>query len=131
MLEKFDLDFLDNLDPPVLYDILLENGRIEVVDNKAELLELQTEENKVHGCQSLVWINRYDTGEWIWYSNAVLVQGLLNVIMRHVQDMSDETILNLDLENDFAFICPTNITTGRVNGMKSVIKKLKNIVKER
>ncbi|MDC1040386.1 SufE family protein [bacterium] len=124
-LDKEDLDFLNELEPSDLYELIVEKG-VDTVPTKELLDELCIDDNRVYGCQSLVWVNRIDD-KWYWESNAFFVQGLINVVMTHVVHMTDEEIDKIKVD-DFAFICPEKVTWGRVRGIESFLRKLKIIV---
>ena len=124
-LDKEDLDFLNDLEPSDLYELIVEKG-VETVPTKELLDELCVDDNRVYGCQSLVWFNRINE-TWYWESNAYFVQGLINVVMSHVVHMTDEEISNISVDT-FAFICPEKVTWGRVRGIESFLRKLKLIV---
>tara|TARA_Y100000389_G_C17452932_1_gene516072 strand:- start:2294 stop:2680 length:387 start_codon:yes stop_codon:yes gene_type:complete len=128
MLKKQDLEWLDTLDQRDLHEYIMESG-IDIVTSSEALAELKQDSNRVYGCQSLVWVAK-DNNEWQWESNALFVQGLLNIVMSHITEMSDEEILNIDFNDKFAFICPTNLTTGRITGVKSFMNKVISIVRE-
>jgi cysteine desulfuration protein SufE len=127
MLEKEDFSFLTSLEPKDLYDYIIDQGYDTVTDNET-LKKLKVDDNKVHGCQSNVWVLR-ENNEWFWESNAFLVQGLINIMMSHIVTMTDDEIKNLSMDY-FPFLCTTTLTAGRVNGMKSYIERIKQIVRE-
>ncbi len=128
MHKEEDLKFLNELDPSELYDYIVERGD-NVVESKEDLEALCVPENRVYGCQSLVWIRREDD-EWQWESNAYFVQGLINIVMSHVVNMTDEEIAKLQLSK-FEFVCGDKITWGRVRGIESFLQKINKIVTEK
>ena len=56
-LEKEDLDFLNELPPSDLYEYVVSKGT-DMVPTKELLDQLCVDDNRVYGCQSLVWVNR-------------------------------------------------------------------------
>lgn len=128
MLKKQDLEWLDTLEPRDLHEYIMEHGMGSVVEDDTKMSMLKQDVNRVYGCQSLVWVSR-ENNEWLWESNAIFVQGLLNIIMSHIVVMSDEDILNIDFNDKFAFICPSNLTTGRITGVRSFMNKVLSIVR--
>jgi sulfur transfer protein SufE len=128
MLKKQDLEWLDTLEARDLHEYIMEHGMGSVVEDDTKMSMLKQDVNRVYGCQSLVWVSR-ENNEWLWESNAIFVQGLLNIIMSHIVVMSDEDILNIDFNDKFAFICPSNLTTGRITGVRSFMNKVLSIVR--
>jgi sulfur transfer protein SufE len=128
MHTKEDLEFLNELDPSELYDYIVERGE-NVVESKEDLEALCQTDNRVYGCQSMVWVRR-DEDKWQWESNAFFVQGLINIVMSHVVHMTDEEIAELELSK-FEFICGAKVTWGRVRGIESFLQKIKTIVTEK
>lgn len=129
MLKKQDLEWLDTLEARDLHEYIMEHGMDSVVQDDTKMSMLKQDVNRVYGCQSLVWVSR-ENNEWVWESNAIFVQGLLNIIMSHIVEMSDEDILNMNFNDKFAFICPTNLTTGRITGVRSFMNKVLSIVRD-
>lgn len=129
MLKKQDLEWLDTLEARDLHEYIMEHGMDSVVKDDTKMRMLKQDVNRVYGCQSLVWVLR-ENNEWLWESNAIFVQGLLNIIMSHIVEMSDEDILNMNFNDKFAFICPTNLTTGRITGVRSFMNKVLSIVRD-
>ena len=128
MLKKQDLEWLDTLEARDLHEYIMEHGMDSVVQDDTKMSMLKQDVNRVYGCQSLVWVSR-ENSEWLWESNAIFVQGLLNIIMSHIVEMSDEDILNIKFNDKFAFICPSNLTTGRITGVRSFMNKVLSIVR--
>jgi|DEB0MinimDraft_6_1074348.scaffolds.fasta_scaffold42635_3 sulfur transfer protein SufE len=128
MLKKQDLEWLDTLEARDLHEYIMEHGMDSVVQDDTKMSMLKQDVNRVYGCQSLVWVSR-ENSEWLWESNAIFVQGLLNIIMSHIVEMSDEDILNINFNDKFAFICPSNLTTGRITGVRSFMNKVLSIVR--
>jgi|TARA_B110000503_G_scaffold24486_1_gene38716 sulfur transfer protein SufE len=128
MHKEEDLEFLNELDPSELYDYIVERGD-NTVESKEDLEALCQPDNRVYGCQSLVWVRR-DKDEWQWESNAYFVQGLINIVMSHVVNMADDDIAKLELSK-FEFICGEKVTWGRVRGIESFLQKIKTIVTEK
>jgi|TARA_B110000908_G_scaffold154706_1_gene192272 sulfur transfer protein SufE len=128
MHEEEDLEFLNELDPSELYDYIVERGD-NTVESKEDLDALCQSGNRVYGCQSMVWVRR-NKDEWQWESNAYFVQGLINIVMTHVVNMTDEEIAELELSK-FQFICGEKVTWGRVRGVESFLQKIKTIVTEK
>jgi sulfur transfer protein SufE len=123
--EKEDIEFLNELAPADLYEYIVAKGT-DMVPTKELLDELCVDDNRVYGCQSLVWVNRINNN-WYWESNAFFVQGLTNIVMSHVTNMSDEEIKTMTVEQ-FDFICADKVTWGRVRGIESFLQRIKSIV---
>ena len=123
--EKEDIEFLNELAPADLYEYIVAKGT-DMVPTKELLDELCVDDNRVYGCQSLVWVNRINNN-WYWESNAFFVQGLTNIVMSHVTNMSDEEMKTMTVEQ-FDFICADKVTWGRVRGIESFLQRIKSIV---
>ena len=123
--EKEDIEFLNELAPADLYEYIVAKGT-DMVPTKELLDELCVDDNRVYGCQSLVWVNRINNN-WYWESNAFFVQGLTNIVMSHVTNMSDGEIKTMTVEQ-FDFICADKVTWGRVRGIESFLQRIKSIV---
>jgi cysteine desulfuration protein SufE len=103
---------------------LVEQGR-----NMAPLSEAdKTEEYRLHGCQSNVWIKSYLENGRVHFladSNTLISKGLLQLLMRLLNGQSPEIILQADL---YLLREPTLqrfIGTTRNNGLAAMEKRMK------
>lgn len=91
--------------------------------------ELRTEEAKVKGCQSQVWLHASlnSSGEVILRgdSDALLVKGLLALVLEFYSESTPQEIL----ESPASFLTELgfaqNLTPSRANGLAAMLKQIK------
>ncbi len=86
------------------------------------------EQNKVHGCQSQVWLHADKQGDVIHFqadSDALIVKGLIALLLRVYNDRSPSEIL----QTEPAFITKIgldrHLSPTRANGLGAMLKKIK------
>ncbi len=90
---------------------------------------LKSEDLKVKGCQSQVWIKAELTADkkikFFGDSDALLVKGLVALILTVYTDETPQTILQTDLKflKDIGF--DTGLSPSRSNGLYSMIKQIR------
>ena len=90
--------------------------------------ELKTEENKVRGCQSQVWIKTEKKSDgtisFIGDSDALLVRGLVALVTGIYSNAKAEDILKTppDFVKSLGF--ETHLSPSRTNGLYSMIKRI-------
>ncbi|MBL8008375.1 MAG: SufE family protein [Ignavibacteria bacterium] len=108
------------------YEYIIELGKkLPVIDP-----EFKTEEYKVKGCQSQVWLNAdYRDGK-IFYradSDAIITKGIISLLIRVLSGHNPEEVLNADMH----FIDKTglkeHLSPNRANGLTAMIKQMKNL----
>ena len=123
---KENMNFLDNqLDK---FEYLIEIGK----DNKGLSESDKKNENLIIGCASKSWITC--TSKDLFYevkvdSEAHIVRGLLTILQVAVQNKTKDEIINLDgfeLLTDIGI--GNNITSQRMNGFLSALKKIKDLI---
>lgn len=133
-LEQTYIDDLNTLDDWMLqYDYLLQisAGMPKILD------EEKTDENKVPGCQSGVWLKMHEKCGKIYItadSDALIIRGILSIAVGILNERTPEEIAAYNPR----YIEETNIkkqiSTDRFQGMNSVIDKIKqyaqNILQE-
>ena len=91
--------------------------------------EYKTEEWKVQGCQSQVWlVPEVKNGKLHFKgdSDAILVKGIIAVVLLIYNDKSAEEIKSIDVLKIFAKLgLEENLTPSRRNGMMSMVQKIK------
>lgn len=91
--------------------------------------KMKTEEAKVKGCQSQVWLHahRGPAGEVIYQgdSDAVLVKGLVALLMGLYSGLQPEVILKNPPEFLKEMGFESNLSPSRANGLNSMIKQMK------
>lgn len=106
------------------YEYIIESGK-----NLEPLKEEEkTEERKVAGCQSQVWIvPEYKNGRIIFRadSDAIITKGLIALILRVLSNRTPEEILNADLLFIDKIGMKEHLSPNRANGLVSMIKHIK------
>lgn len=95
----------------------------------------KTEENRVHGCQSNVWLlasmnekNDPATLEFIANSDAMIVNGLIAVLMIIYNGKSPQTILDTDVEEIFRRLeLDRHLSPQRRNGLFGMVTRIRKI----
>ena len=123
---KENMNFLDNqLDK---FEYLIEIGK----DNKGLSESDKKNENLIIGCASKSWITC--TSKDLFYevkvdSEAHIVRGLLTILQVAVQNKTKDEIINI---NGFELLTDigigNNITSQRMNGFLSALKKIKDLI---
>lgn len=96
--------------------------------------EQRTEENKVRGCVSQVWlvthVDRGDAGPVLTFegdSDALIVQGLVAIVLSVFSGRSAPEILATNVDAIFARIgLKDHLTPQRSNGLKSMVQRIKD-----
>jgi cysteine desulfurase / selenocysteine lyase len=124
-------------------------GRFELLEDWAEryayLLDLgkkipplpaefRTEANRVHGCQSTVFLSARrqpgsaDTLEFLADSDADLVRGLIAVLEKVFSGQKAEQILAFDVEGFFGRLgLDQHLTLGRRNGLAAMVQRIRDL----
>lgn len=125
-IEKIKKDFLALATWEDRYKKVIEIGRAMPALPESE----KTEEAKVKGCQSQVWLHASPAGggkiQFRGESDALIVNGLLGVVIQIFDGASPEDILatNTDFIKDIGF--SENLSPNRANGLMSMIKQVRN-----
>lgn len=92
-------------------------------------IELKTDEFKVMGCQSQVWlVPEFKNGQLSFKgdSDAVIVKGLIAVVLTIFEDKTPSEILSFDLDGVFAKLgLKEHLSPSRRNGLLSMIEKIR------
>lgn len=89
--------------------------------------ELKTEESKVRGCQSQVWIHSDRKDGKIYYqgdSDAILVKGLVALVLSIYSGATPQDILKTPPDFVKVLGFETNLSPSRTNGLYSMIKRI-------
>jgi cysteine desulfuration protein SufE len=104
-----------------------------IIDMGKKLLPLddqyKTDENKVKGCQSTVWLaSFYEEGKVTYRadSDAIIVKGLISMLIRVLSDHTPDEIINADLAFIDEIGMKSHLAQTRSNGLVSMIKQMKN-----
>lgn len=90
---------------------------------------LKTDEFKVMGCQSQVWlVPELKDGQLSFKgdSDAIIVKGLIAVVLTIFEDKTPSEILSFDLDSVFAKLgLKEHLSPSRRNGLLSMIEKIR------
>jgi cysteine desulfuration protein SufE len=106
------------------YEYIIELGqKLPVLDEK-----YKTDENKIKGCQSSVWLNGYEKdGRLIFEadSDSTFVKGEIALLVRVLSNQPPEEIVKADLKFIDAIGLRQHIAVTRANGLANMIKQMK------
>mgnify|MGYP001056374151 CR=1 FL=1 len=92
---------------------------------------LQTEDRKIRGCQSQVWIDTHLEGEHLRIdadSDAFIVKGLLAIVLAAYNNQSPEDIVAFDIDSYFeALDLLGHLSPSRGNGLRAMVARIKDI----
>lgn len=121
LIENFEL--LDDWEDKYRYIIDLGNG-LEPLDE-----QFKTEEWKVRGCQSQVWLLPSRQGDKIHFrgdSDAMIVKGLMAIVLMIYSDKSPSEIKAVAVEDIFAKLgLSEHLSPSRRNGLIAMTEKIK------
>lgn len=99
--------------------------------------DARIEENRVHGCQSNVWLVANVTPaeppvvEFVANSDAIIVNGLISVLMMLFNEKSPQEILETDVEGIFAKLgLDRHLSSQRRNGLFGMVGRIRQIATE-
>ena len=90
--------------------------------------QYKTEENKIKGCQSSVWLNAYEKDGRIFFeadSDSTFVKGEIALLIRVLSGQKPEDIVKTNLEFIDKIGLRQHIAVTRANGLASMIKQMK------
>lgn len=91
--------------------------------------EYKKDENKIKGCQSQVWLVADEHDRKVFFkadSDAVIVKGLVNMLIRVLSGHTPEEIINAKLDFINKIGMTTHLAQTRSNGLLSMVKQMKN-----
>jgi cysteine desulfuration protein SufE len=89
----------------------------------------KTDENRVRGCQSSVWlVAEYQNGKLNYQadSDAMIVKGLISMLIRVLSGRTADEILAARLDFIREIGMTTHLAQTRSNGLLSMVKQMKN-----
>ncbi|PHQ33257.1 SufE family protein [Rhodopirellula bahusiensis] len=96
--------------------------------------ESKTEENRVHGCQSNVWLvadikkSNPPTVEFLANSDAVIVNGLIAVIAALYSRKTPQEIISINAEEAFKKLgLERHLSPQRRNGLYSMVQRVREL----
>ena len=115
--------FLDSWDDK--YEYIIELGKkLAPLDEKHK-----TEENKVKGCQSTVWLVASEKDGKIYYeadSDAIIVKGLISMLVNVLSGQKANEILQARLGFIEEIGMNAHLAQTRSNGLLAMVKQMKN-----
>ena len=90
--------------------------------------EWRTEEHKLHGCQSQVWLKALEEGDRLQFraiSDSAIVSGLIAVLMRVYSDRTPAEILNTEPGFIKAIGLDEHLSPTRSNGLQAMIDAIR------
>ncbi|QXH45814.1 SufE family protein [Pseudomonas xanthosomatis] len=100
--------------------------RLEPLDERDK-----SEANRVHGCESLVWLVAEQLeGQWRFKaaSDARLLRGLLALLLVRVQGLANEELAGLDLGAWFTQLgLERQLSPSRANGLHAVLQRMADL----
>jgi cysteine desulfuration protein SufE len=120
IIEEFGLfdDWTDK------YEYIIELGKkLPDLDSK-----FKTEDNKIKGCQSNVWLTSALQGDKLYFfadSDAVIVKGLVSMLIRVLSGQTPEQVATADLYFIDKIGMTQHLAQTRSNGLLSMVKQMK------
>ncbi|MCE1114109.1 MULTISPECIES: SufE family protein [Pseudomonas] len=103
-------------------------GRLQPLDDSEKI-----EANRVHGCESLVWlVAAQDNGQWRFKagSDARLLRGLLALLLVRVQGLNSAELSALALGEWFTQLgLERQLSPSRSNGLHAVLQRMSELAK--
>jgi cysteine desulfuration protein SufE len=97
----------------------------------------KTSENRVHGCQSTVWLDAHlkpdepPVVEFIANSDAIIVNGLIAVLMAMYNHRTPVEILQIDAPGVFAKLgLERHLSSQRRNGLFGMVERIRRFAAE-
>lgn len=91
--------------------------------------EQKTEDNIIKGCQSRVWLNAHKDEQKLVFeadSEAIIVKGLVNMLIRVLSGHTPQEIAKADLYFMEKIGMSQHLAQTRSNGLASMVKQMKN-----
>ena len=124
-----DFSFFDSWEDK--YQYLIDMGR-----NVPQMDEvLKTEENKMKGCQSVVYFHKYynedGTITFLANSDAAIVQGLIALMLKVFSGKKPQEILDTNINFLEQIGLNDHLSPTRKNGLSSLVSSIKNSAQEK
>ena len=107
------------------YEYIIDLGKkLEVLDE-----QYKTDNNRVRGCQSTVWLAAFYKDGIITYkadSDAVIVKGLISMLIRVLSGHTPDEILDAKLGFIQTIGMTSHLAQTRSNGLLSMVRQMKN-----
>ncbi len=124
-----DFEFLEDWEDRYRY--IIELGK----DLEPFPEDARTEENKVHGCVSQVWIlpeaGTNEAGEPVLHmradSDALIVRGLVAILLSMISGRPAREIVDMDIKGNLEKLgLQEHLTPQRANGLAAMIERIKS-----
>jgi cysteine desulfuration protein SufE len=106
------------------YEYIIELGKdLPLIDSK-----YKTEENKIKGCQSQVWLHAEKKDGKIYFtadSDAIITKGIISLLVRVFSGATAEEIQKADLSFIDKIGLTNHLSPTRSNGLLSMVKQMK------
>jgi len=106
------------------YEYLIEFGKsLNPLDEK-----YKTEENRIHGCQSRVWLHAEKKDDKLVFladSDAIITKGIVGLLVKVLSNHRPKEIAESDLYFIEKIGLKEHLSPTRANGLLSMIKKMK------
>lgn len=106
------------------YEYLIEFGKsLAPLDE-----QYKTEENRIHGCQSRVWLHaEMNDDKLIFYadSDAIITKGIVGLLVKVLSNHTAKEIAESDLYFIEKIGLKEHLSPTRANGLLSMVKKMK------
>jgi len=89
----------------------------------------RTDENKVRGCQSTVWLGAELEDGRVFFqgdSNSTIVKGLISLLIRVLSGQTPDAIINAKLDFINGIGMTSHLAQTRSNGLLAMVKGMKN-----
>lgn len=90
--------------------------------------EYKTDDNIIKGCQSLVWLHAYMDGDLLKFeadSNAIIVKGLVNMLVKVLSAHTPEEIAQADIYFMDRIGLHQHLAQTRSNGLAAMLKQMR------
>lgn len=120
LIEDFELydDWADK------YEYLIELGKsLSPMDE-----QYKTEDNRIHGCQSRVWLHAYMENGLLKFtadSDAIITKGIVGLLVKVLSGHAPKEIAEADLYFLKAIGLQEHLSPTRANGLVSMVKQIK------
>lgn len=120
VIEEFEMydDWSDK------YEYLIELGKtLSPMDE-----QYKTEENRIHGCQSRVWLHAYmEDGllKFLADSDAIITKGIVGLLVKVLSGHPPKEVAETDLYFLKAIGLQEHLSPTRANGLVSMVKQMK------
>lgn len=106
------------------YEFIIELGKTLPAMDDA----YKTEENRIHGCQSKVWLHAYMDGDQLKFdadSDAFITKGIVGLLVKILSGHPPKEVAEADLYFLKKIGLQEHLSPTRANGLASMVKQMK------